>query len=113
MKTALLATHLIAAGAFAVGFLSGPALAAEPQAEADKLDFKFYYEPSELSNSEGAKKLLTRLEAQVERRCSGDAVVTQTQRSLVRDCIEDTMSKAIAGFGSSTVAEVYKTRTGG
>ncbi len=113
MKTALSATHLIAAGVIAAGFLSGPALAVEPQAPIGKFQFKFHYEPSELSSSEGAKKLLKRLEAQVERRCSGDAVVPQTQRNLVRDCIEDTMAKAIVGFGSSIVAEAYKARTGG
>ena len=113
MKTALLATHLVAAGAFAVGFLSGPALAAEPQAEADKFEFKFHYEPSELQSSDGARKLLGRLESQIARRCGAGPRMPLTERHRVTDCIEDTMSKAIAGFGSSTVAEVYKTRTGG
>jgi len=117
MKTVLSATHLIAAGviagAFTVGFLAGPALAAEPQAEADVFQFKFQYEPEELQSSDGAKKLLGRLESQVARRCGAGPRMPLTERRLVKDCVEETMTKAVNGFGSSAVAEAYRSRTGG
>lgn len=113
MKTALSVTHLIAAGVIAAGFLSGPALAAEPQAEADMFRFTFHYKPSELQSSDGAKKLLGRLESQVARRCGAGPRMPLTERRKVDDCVQETMTKAVGGFGSSTVAEVYKARTGG
>jgi UrcA family protein len=117
MKTVVSATHLIAAGviagAFAIGFLSGPALA-EEQAQADEFQFKFQYEPSELTNSASAKKLLMRLERQVANECGADeGRKPLPERKLARACVDRTMSKAIEGFGSSTVAEAYKSRTGG
>ena len=118
MKTVLSATHLIAAGviagAFTVGFLSGPAFASEPQADADLFQFKFQYEPSELTNSDSARKMLARLERQVSRECGGDETrIPMTERRRVKACVDVTMGKAIEGFGSATLAEAYRSRTGG
>jgi UrcA family protein len=116
MKTVPSATHLIAAGviagAFVVGFLSGPALAGEPpSAEAFKFDFESA--PSELANSQSARGMLARLERNVQRQCGAYDRMPVADRKLIKACIDETMSNAVATFGSATLAEAYKTRTGG
>jgi UrcA family protein len=113
MKTVPSATHLIAAGvvagAFVVGFLSGPALAVEPQVQ--DFQFKFEFTQSELASVDGAKQMLARLERKVRRHC--DDTGRSLPQSYVGECIDRTMSKAVANFGSAALAEAYKTRTGG
>ena len=116
MKTTLSTIHLIAAGliagAFAIGFVSGPALASEPQI-VEPFEFKFDYSASELANTEGAKQMLIRLERQIARECGVHERKPVAERKLVKACVDETMSKAVERFGSSTLAEAYRSRTGG
>jgi UrcA family protein len=113
MKTMISKTHLIAAAviatAFTAGFASGPAFADKT---AEKFKFDFPYEKSELTTSEGAAKLLTRLESKVKRFCAN-----QTTGSRLRKnddaCFKSTMDQTVASFGSSTAAELYKSRAAG
>ena len=106
-------THLVAAAviatAFTAGFASGPAFADK---KTDKFKFDFAYEKSEFATSDSAAKLLTRLEGKVKRYCANIATGSRLPR---RDdtCFKTTMDETVAGFGSSTVAELYKTRTAG
>ena len=117
MKTMISTTHLIAvgviAGAFAVGFFSGPALAGEPQANAARFEFKFDFKPDELTSTPMAKKMLVRLEHKVRAYCGDNQKMSLAQRELVRACVNRTMSNSIAKFGSATVAEAYKSRAEG
>src|SRR5574339_456022 len=87
MKIALSATHLIAAGviatAFAIGFLSGPAFAGEPQADADQFEFRFDFDRSELGSAESAKLMLDRLERKVRRHCDDGGRKSVAERPAV------------------------------
>jgi UrcA family protein len=116
MKTTISATHAVAAGviagAFALGFLSGPALAAEPQAEDEKFEFKFEYDAAELGNPANAKQMLKRLERKVSAQCA-KGKLSPSENRLVRMCIDQTMANAVENFGSAALAEAYKSRAGG
>ena len=121
MKTMISTTHLIAvaviAGAFAIGFFSGPALAGEPAAGATQFKFKFHFSPDELTSTPMAKKMLIRLERKVRDYCGANPKMPRAQREFEREmvgkCVSETMSKTIAKFGSATVAEAYKSRAEG
>jgi UrcA family protein len=121
MKTMISTTHMIAAaviaGAFAIGFLSGPALADEPVNGATQFKFKFHFSPDELTSAPMAKKMLIRLERKVRDYCGDNRKTTHVQREFerefVRACVSETMSSTITKFGSATVAEAYKSRAEG
>jgi UrcA family protein len=112
MKTAVSTTHILAAGviagAFTIGFMSGPAFA---QSKGD-FKFDFAFEKSELETSDSAAKLLTRLESKVKRYCAN---LTTGSRLRQKDdtCFKSTMDTTVAGLGSSMVAELYKSRAAG
>lgn len=115
MKTMISATNLIAcaivAGAFTVGFLSGPALAQEH--ETTPFDFDFTFKASELSNAPQAEKMLVRLESAVKRECGANGKMSYAERKLVETCINTTMRASIAKFNSATVAQAYQSRADG
>jgi UrcA family protein len=118
MKTASSTTSLIAcaviAGAFAVGFATGPAFAQESTSfETESFKFHFAYRPSELTAAPSAEKLLVRLQQDVRAHCGGNRKMSLDERSRVNDCINSTMKESIGKFGSSTLAQAYETRTGG
>jgi UrcA family protein len=111
------ATHLIAialiAGAFGLGFFSGPALAEEQVVPDQDFNFSFYYTPDELGSTPKAEKLLTRLEHAVRRECGANLRMTLSERTSAQACITKTMSASVARFGSEAVAQAYKSRTVG
>ena len=115
--TTISTTNLIAVavigGAFAAGFFSGPALAGEPEQDADAFEFRFNYEPEELNSMPKAQKLLTRLERRVRAHCGGDLKMSLAERELVSECINQTMQQAISKFGSDAVAQAYRLRATG
>src|SRR5215813_1258466 len=119
MKNPISTTHLIAVavvgGAFATGFFSGPAFAAtEPEQETVPFEFKFSYQPSELTSAPKAEKLVGRLERAVRRECAdGDRKIPVSQRAQVQACVNETMRSSIARFGSEAVAQAYKSRAAG
>ncbi len=114
MKTTA-STNLIAcaviAGAFTVGFVSGPALA-EPGPDAP-FAFQFTYSPTELTTVDQAGTLLVRLEQDVRRYCNGNRKMSVSERRLVNSCIETTMKDSIAKFDSQTVVQAYQSRAAG
>ncbi len=118
MTRLLNATHLIAialiAGAFGLGFMSGPAMADEPEVRPDQpFAFQFDYGPDELVSAPKAEQLLSRLQHQVSRQCGGNLKMSLNERKFVDACIDRTMSAAVARLGSETVAQAYKSRTVG
>jgi UrcA family protein len=114
MKPAISTTHLVAAGviagAFAIGFLSGPALA-EPQRDAS--EFAFDYKPSELSSTAKARQMLARLQREARRYCGDTRPMSLAERQIVKACADETVAKAVASLNSATVAEAYRSRAGG
>ena len=114
MKTTT-STNLIAcaviAGAFAVGFASGPAFA-QPDREAP-FEFHFSYSPSELASVPQAEALLSRLEQDVRRYCGGNRKMSIDERQFVDTCIDTTMKDSIAKFGSPAVAQAFQSRAEG
>ncbi len=114
MKTAT-STKLIAciviAGAFAVGFVSGPAFA--DQAPGAPFKFQFSYSPNELTSAPRAEALLVRLEQSVRRHCSGTGRVPVDERRFVDACIDATMKASIAKFDSPAVAQAFQSRAAG
>ncbi len=117
MKTLLNATNLIAAGviagAFATGFFSGPAFAEEVTLKSEGFQFKFAYEQSELATSDGANKMLIRLERQVKRFCANQAPTGTRLKASAKECVTRTMTDSVAGFGSAALAQAYKERSSG
>jgi UrcA family protein len=115
MKTAISTTQFVAAaviaGAFAVGFMSGPAFA--DNKKSDAFNFQFAYEPEEFATSDSAAKLLSRLEDKVTKFCAAKGATGTRLRSVDKNCIKTTMDQTVASFKSSTVAEVYKGRAAG
>jgi UrcA family protein len=111
MKSMISATHYVAAGviagAFTLGFISGPAFAQAGEA------FKFKFEQSELASVESATKLLTRLENQAKKFCKDQAETGTRLKKADPACITATMDQTVAGFKSDTVAQIYKSRTNG
>jgi UrcA family protein len=109
-------THLIAialiAGAFGLGFMSGPATA-EPMPPNEPFTLNFSYAPDELVSAPKANQLLNRLQRQVTRQCGGNVRMTLDERKFVEACVEQTMSAAVTHIGSETVAQAYKSRTVG
>jgi len=117
MKTALSTTHLIAAaviaGAFGIGFFSGPAFADQPGKQSAQFEFRFAYSPSELTAAPQASKLLNRLEHAVRRECGGNRKMSINERKTVDECIDRTMKASVPRFGSEAVAQAYKSRAAG
>ena len=115
MKTTLSATNILAAGviatAFAAGFLSGPALAEEPIPD-EKFELRFEFDAAELTNTADAKQMLERMERRVSAAC-GKGRLSPSENRLVRLCVERTMNNAVENFGNATLAQAYKSRTGG
>jgi UrcA family protein len=114
MKTMLSKTHLIAAAviatAFTAGFASGPAFADK---KSEQFTFDFSYEKAELTSSDTAAKLLTRLESKVKRFCAAQAPTGTRMKKGDPECFKRTMQTTVDGFGSSMVAELYKSRADG
>lgn len=119
MKTVLSTTNLIVcaviAGAFTVGFVTGPALAEEQPATAKQpFEFHFGFEANEMTSLDKAEKLLVRLRQDVRGYCGGDRKMTLDERRFVNACIDQTMADTIGKFGSATVAQAYnKSRVDG
>jgi len=116
MKTASsTTTSLIAcaaiAGAFAVGFGTGPVFAQEAQ-DTYQFKFQFTYQPEELTSAPAAEKLLARLQQDVRAYCGGNRKMTLDERAHVDACIDATMRQSLDKFGS-TVAQAYQSRVGG
>jgi UrcA family protein len=116
MKTASLATNLIACaaivGAVATGFATGPAFA-QTAADNDAFQFKFSYKASELQSEPAAQKLLARLEGAVRDHCNNKVRMTMDEHARTLDCVSDTMRQTISKFASGTVAQAYDLRAGG
>jgi UrcA family protein len=108
-------TNLIAcaviAGAFTVGFASGPAFA---QHDSDApFEFHFNYSPNELATVPQAEALLVRLERDVRRHCGGNRKMSIDERRFVETCIDTTMKDSIAKFGSPAIAQAFQSRADG
>ncbi|MEZ6028252.1 MAG: UrcA family protein [Hyphomonadaceae bacterium] len=114
MKTSA-STNLIActviAGAFAVGFASGPAFAQTK--DRVPFAFEFTYAPGDLNSLPKADSLLSRLEQDVRRYCGGNRKMSIDERRYVDACIDKTMQESIAKFGSATLAQAYNSRADG
>jgi len=118
MKTMLSTTKLAAcaviAGAFAVGFASGPATAQTARIAApDPFAFQFKFDAAEMGNLAGAENLLTRLQGAVHSHCGGNLRMSLNERKRVEACIDKTMQETVSRFGNSTLAEAYKSRADG
>ena len=114
MKTMISRTHLIAAAviatAFTAGFASGPAFADK---KSESFQFNFPYDKAEFTTSDSAAKLLTRLESKVKRFCAAQAPTGTRLKKGDDECRKRTMQQTVDGFGSSMVAELYKSRADG
>ena len=108
-------TNLIAcaviAGAFTVGFASGPAFAQHDR--NDPFEFRFTYSPNELATVPQAEALLVRLEQDVRRYCGGNRKMSVDERRFVETCIGATMKDSIAKFESPAVAQAFQSRAAG
>jgi UrcA family protein len=115
MKTTSSHTSLIAcaviAGAFTVGFVSGPAMA-DPQ-HSGSFKFEFQYEPTELTTLTTAEKLLVRLERDVRSYCGNNRKMTLDEKRYVNECVTATMKESIAKFDSEAVAQAFRSRADG
>jgi len=104
-------THLIAialiAGAFGLGFMSGPATA-EPLPPEEPFTFKFEYSPAELATMPKAEQLLARMHQQARRQCGGNLKMTLDEKKFVDACITKTVGDAVARLGNENVAQAYK-----
>lgn len=109
-STSLIACAVIA-GAFTVGFASGPAFA-QPEAP-HKFEFEFTYSGNELATVDGANALLQRLESTVRSYCGGNERLTLGQRRVVDMCVDNTMKESIAKFQSPAVAQAFESRAAG
>jgi UrcA family protein len=112
ISTANLIAVAVIGVAFAAGFLSGPALAGEPQ-EVTPFEFNFIYNNNELASTEKAEKLLGRLENRVRDHCGGDRKMSLAERKFVTACVNDTMRQSVSKFGSEAVAQAYRSRAEG
>ena len=110
-KTSLIASFAIA-GAFAVGFASGPA-SAQDLPHHGPFEFKFGYDAAELGTLAGAQTLLVRLETAVSRYCGEDKMMTSKERADTQRCVDKTMRESVAKFGNPTVAQAYQSRADG
>jgi len=118
MKTVLSTTNLIAAavigGAFAAGFVTGPAFAGEPEEQkGEPFAFEFSFTPSELTSMAKAEGLVTRLERRVRSYCGANLKQSVSERHDTLACVEETMKSSISKFGSEAVAQAYRTRAAG
>jgi UrcA family protein len=117
MKTVLSTTNLFAAavigGAFAAGFVTGPAFAEEPEGRGIPFAFDFAFSPEELNSTTKAEKLVSRLERRVRAYCGANMRMSLTERNDVNVCINETMKQSISKFGSEAVAQAYRTRAAG
>lgn len=117
MKTVLSTTNLIAcaviAGAFALGFASGPATAQDPIGRPEPFKFDFAYDVAEVTNVSGAEGLLTRLQGEVKLYCGYNVRMTLNERKFVQKCIDSTMEQAVSKFGNATLAQAYRSRADG
>jgi UrcA family protein len=118
MKTVLSTTNLIAAavigGAFAAGFVTGPAFAGEPEAQqSEPFAFEFSFSPAELTSTAKAEGLVTRLERRLRSYCGVNLKQSVAQRQDALACVEETMKSSISKFGSEAVAQAYRTRAAG
>ena len=113
MKSAVSKIHIIAAGviagAFTLGFVSGPAFAEKAKA-ATAFGFEFSYDKAELASSDSAAKLVSRLETKVRKFCTNAARTGTRLKKTDPECLTNTMEQTIAGMNSSVVAEAYKNR---
>jgi UrcA family protein len=117
MKTMLSTTNLIAAavigGAFAVGYLTGPAFAELPEQEREPFEFRFTFNPDELTSTPKAEKLLNRLESRVRSYCGANLRMSLAERADALACVNETMTNSVAKFGSEAVAQAYRMRADG
>lgn len=112
MKTTS-STNLIAAAviisAVTAGFATGPAFGQEQE----PFQFKFTYNPTELTSAPAAEKLLVRLEQDVRNYCGANRKMSLDERSRVDACIDATLKDSISKFGSSAVAAAFANRADG
>lgn len=117
MKTVLSTTNLIAAavigGSFAAGFFTGPAFAGEPEERTAAFSFDFAFSQDELTSTDKAERLLSRLERRVRSQCGVNLKMPVSQRQDALACVEDTMKASISKFGSEAVAQAYRSRAAG
>jgi UrcA family protein len=114
MKTTS-STNLIAcaviAGAFTVGFVSGPAFAEQERHVPFKFEFNF--SPNELTSITQAEALLVRLERDVRRHCMGNGRMSLEERRFANECMVETMKGSIDKFGSPALAQAWNSRADG
>ena len=84
------------------------AIAAAPAAQADGFAFSFAYDAEKLETVEGAKEILSELEAKVERECR----VLRTHSHLVdrvstQTCVDNTLDDAIDRINSRNLSAAY------
>lgn len=104
----LLACAVIA-GAFTVGFVSGPAFAEQDA----PFKFEFNYSQNELTSIPQAEALLIRLEQDVRRHCRGNVRRPLERGRIAKDCMDRTMKESIDKFGSPTLAQAWTSRADG
>ncbi|MCC5995938.1 MAG: UrcA family protein [Oceanicaulis sp.] len=92
------ALMITAAAAFA---LNAPAHAQE---------FKFEYQPWQLSSSEGRAEVLNQLERRVRTYCDAGHARTLLQRRIAADCQERTLARAVEQIGDAHVLALHQQR---
>lgn len=108
-STPVIACILIV-GALGLGFASGPAVA---QSGNDAFAFNFHFDRTDLTAPGGAERVLARLEQAVRRHCGDSRLVTLAEHKHVEACVNATMETNLAKFGSSDLAEAYRSRAVG
>ncbi len=108
-RTALIACVAIA-GAFAAGFVSGPASA---QKNPEPFNFQFKYSAEEMASLPQAQALLVRLERDVRSYCGSNRKMTLDERAHVDACITATMKDTVGKLGNPTLAQAFQSRADG
>jgi UrcA family protein len=82
-------------------------------AQSEGFQFKFAYDPADLTTVESATRVLVRLENEVRDYCGGNRKMTINERAFVNQCVERTVKHAVARFGNSTLAQALENRADG
>jgi len=85
-------------------------LIAAASASASAQEFKFDYEPWQLSSSEGRTAVLDRLERRVNNFCRVGEARGALQRYIAEDCQERTLRQALAQMDDTRVLALHRER---
>jgi len=76
-------------------------------------DFTFKYQNHELTTSDGAEILYSRLEASVENYCTQNGPRPLTTRRAEKDCIAEMLDDTVAQIDDARLSRIYARETSG